>query len=118
MFTEEIKTVLREIDCVTVKGSIQPIKLFTVDMDFDDMEEVEDELMHIPIKEKKHMRDGEKKELRRDLETGRMNTWDVYCRDDDFRELRRNYDKVFTKKFRSEERRVGKECRSRWSPYH
>ena len=21
-------------------------------------------------------------------------------------------------KFRSEERRVGKECRSRWSPYH
>ena len=24
----------------------------------------------------------------------------------------------FTKNFRSEERRVGKECRSRWSPYH
>ena len=24
-------------------------------------------------------------------------------------------DKIF---FRSEERRVGKECRSRWSPYH
>ena len=23
-----------------------------------------------------------------------------------------------SKKFRSEERRVGKECRSRWSPYH
>ena len=23
-----------------------------------------------------------------------------------------------TKKLRSEERRVGKECRSRWSPYH
>ena len=23
-----------------------------------------------------------------------------------------------TKEFRSEERRVGKECRSRWSPYH
>ena len=26
--------------------------------------------------------------------------------------------KVLKKKFRSEERRVGKECRSRWSPYH
>ena len=25
---------------------------------------------------------------------------------------------VTTKKLRSEERRVGKECRSRWSPYH
>ena len=24
----------------------------------------------------------------------------------------------FTRKGRSEERRVGKECRSRWSPYH
>ena len=24
----------------------------------------------------------------------------------------------FTKPLRSEERRVGKECRSRWSPYH
>ena len=26
--------------------------------------------------------------------------------------------KCFDKKYRSEERRVGKECRSRWSPYH
>ena len=25
---------------------------------------------------------------------------------------------VFRKDLRSEERRVGKECRSRWSPYH
>ena len=25
---------------------------------------------------------------------------------------------AFTRSFRSEERRVGKECRSRWSPYH
>ena len=26
--------------------------------------------------------------------------------------------RVMTKAWRSEERRVGKECRSRWSPYH
>ena len=25
---------------------------------------------------------------------------------------------VMTRELRSEERRVGKECRSRWSPYH
>src|SRR3712207_6956943 len=25
---------------------------------------------------------------------------------------------AFTEAYRSEERRVGKECRSRWSPYH
>ena len=36
----------------------------------------------------------------------------------------KNYDTVlicaseYNKKMRSEERRVGKECRSRWSPYH
>src|SRR5690554_7983785 len=29
-----------------------------------------------------------------------------------------NGDVVFLTLFRSEERRVGKECRSRWSPYH
>ena len=29
-----------------------------------------------------------------------------------------NFKKIFKKKIRSEERRVGKECRSRWSPYH
>ena len=29
-----------------------------------------------------------------------------------------NPDRLEMKKYRSEERRVGKECRSRWSPYH
>ena len=31
-------------------------------------------------------------------------------------DLKKNYNKLI--KYRSEERRVGKECRSRWSPYH
>ena len=29
-----------------------------------------------------------------------------------------NFEKLVKSGFRSEERRVGKECRSRWSPYH
>ena len=33
------------------------------------------------------------------------------------RELRKKH-KISMKELRSEERRVGKECRSRWSPYH
>ena len=32
--------------------------------------------------------------------------------------LREHYDKMYKENLRSEERRVGKECRSRWSPYH
>ena len=31
---------------------------------------------------------------------------------------KRNFDALENVKVRSEERRVGKECRSRWSPYH
>ena len=30
----------------------------------------------------------------------------------------KDYFRVITPDLRSEERRVGKECRSRWSPYH
>ena len=33
-------------------------------------------------------------------------------------DLRRFYDRWYRPDLRSEERRVGKECRSRWSPYH
>ena len=33
-------------------------------------------------------------------------------------ELDKGYKKKFLRLTRSEERRVGKECRSRWSPYH
>src|SRR3990167_8984583 len=32
--------------------------------------------------------------------------------------VEKNVDKIQHKAVRSEERRVGKECRSRWSPYH
>ena len=33
-------------------------------------------------------------------------------------EMHKDYDKMQKQIDRSEERRVGKECRSRWSPYH
>ena len=33
-------------------------------------------------------------------------------------ELKQSLCSGYAGKFRSEERRVGKECRSRWSPYH
>ena len=45
--------------------------------------------------------------------------WDVYC--DWFIEIakpRLNSGDAEQADTRSEERRVGKECRSRWSPYH
>ena len=33
-------------------------------------------------------------------------------------EVRKQQEKLNQQRARSEERRVGKECRSRWSPYH
>ena len=39
-----------------------------------------------------------------------------YLIDNDMKELTESFYKDL--EFRSEERRVGKECRSRWSPYH
>ena len=32
--------------------------------------------------------------------------------------IKENLERLFASDARSEERRVGKECRSRWSPYH
>ena len=37
MLTNKIQDLCREIDCVTVKGSIFPVKLFTVDIDTDNL---------------------------------------------------------------------------------
>lgn len=44
IFSDEIKKVCREIDTVTVKGSIVPIRLFTVDIDFENLSEKQDRL--------------------------------------------------------------------------
>ena len=37
---------------------------------------------------------------------------------EDIEKLEVKFQGVFGRRMRSEERRVGKECRSRWSPYH
>ena len=44
------------------------------------------------------------------------NSFEGVYRDIDI--LKKEYKKVVMFGVRSEERRVGKECRSRWSPYH
>src|SRR5258707_5284128 len=44
----------------------------------------------------------------------RLNAWGEW----EERTLCKQYDAMEAALWRSEERRVGKECRSRWSPYH
>ena len=44
--------------------------------------------------------------------------FDMIRRDKENRNLRLLRRERLNERLRSEERRVGKECRSRWSPYH
>jgi len=91
----------REIDTVTVKGSVQPVRLLTVDVDFDNLQEKKDRLATKSIKEKKSLRTKEKKLVMSRLfdANSKSTTWDLFSKDKDFKELRRNYDRIFTKKF-------------------
>ena len=75
------------------------MRLFTVDMYFEEMREKPDRFQGMSIKEKKSLRDAEKKRLNLSLESGKKTTWDIYSRDKDFKELRKKYDRHFNKKF-------------------
>ena len=97
--SEPIKKYLREVDKVTVKGSILPIEMFTVDVDFEGLEEQPDRFASMTAKEKKALRDQEKRHIQQKLESGYKSTYDIWSKDPDFKELRRNYDPMFAKKF-------------------
>lgn len=75
------------------------MRLFTIDLDFDDMQEKSDRFQNLTIKEKKSLREKEKKALNHKLATGKRSTWDIYARDKDYKELRRKFDKNLHKKF-------------------
>lgn len=100
VLSNDVKMICREIDCVTVKGSIKPVKLFTVDVEVDHMETITDRLDGMSIKQKKSVREKEKKDLMWKLMNGKRTTWDVYERDKEFKELRKHYDPNFTTLFK------------------
>ena len=58
-----IQKYCREVDRVTVKGSVVPIRLYTVDVDCENLEETQDPFAAMPVKEKKSMRDQKKRVL-------------------------------------------------------
>ena len=66
---------MREIDTVTVKGSIKPMRLYTMTLQTWDMEGVSDPLYSKSIKEKKSIRDKIRRELFAKLYQGKITTW-------------------------------------------
>lgn len=94
-----MQEICREIDTVTVKGSIKPMRLYTVTIDCENLEPTEDPLLSKPIKDKKSIRDKLRKELFSKLFSGNMTTWDEFSTDNDFIELRRFVNPDFEKTF-------------------
>ena len=77
---------------------------------------------HVEV-EKHPELDDEARAIFADLESGRKEEVELWqwFREESLKEFRRVYELLgieFDSAERSEERRVGKECRSRWSPYH
>ena len=75
------------------------MRLFTVDLDLDHLKAKEDRFAGFNIKEKRSIRDEEKKTIKNKLFGGRMTSWDVFSRDKEFKEMRRTFDKTFAKKY-------------------
>jgi class 3 adenylate cyclase len=63
VLTPEVRQICREIDRITVKGSNQPIRIYTVDMDVSGLEETNDRFNKYTIKEKKRNYEKEKKNI-------------------------------------------------------
>ena len=95
LLSKDFQSICREIDTVTVKGSIKPMRLFTITIQTEDMEEVEDPMRDKPIKEKKAIRDKLRKDLFAKLNSGKTTTWQEINTDADFLELRKNIDPNF-----------------------
>lgn len=70
LLSVEYQNVLREIDTVTVVGSVYPMQLFTVDIQTEQLEPADDPLADVPIREKKAIRDEMRRRLHEQLYKG------------------------------------------------
>jgi len=57
---KEVRKLMREVDVVKVKGSDKPMKLYTVDVQVEDIAEVNDRLKKLVVSDKKRMIEREK----------------------------------------------------------
>ena len=89
----------REIDTVTVKGSVNPMRLFTIDLDEDNVVEEQDRLSKLQNKEKKKILDREKYVVWQALKNRSMSTLSLFKNDGDMVELRADYSKEMHRRF-------------------
>jgi len=99
ILSDEFQKICREIDTVTVKGSIRPVRLFTVDVFVEDMIATQDPLTSKSMKERKSIRDKTRKVFFQRLYSGQSTTWKELTQDFELIELRRKHDKNFDELF-------------------
>ena len=95
VLTKEVCKLMREVDTVKVKGSEQPIRLFTIDVQVEELQEITDRFSKLVIKDKKRMMDREKFILWESLKYRAISTISVLRSDNDFSDLRKRYNREF-----------------------
>jgi hypothetical protein len=93
--SSEMQALSREIDVVTVKGSVKPMRFFTINMEEEGLKIIPDRYEHMGPKEKKTLRTLEKTTLLDKIFDGEKHAYEIIKRDDDFKELRRFINKKF-----------------------
>ncbi len=99
ILSSPMQKVCREIDTVTVKGSIKPMRLFTIDVQTEDLERTQDPLHDKNLRDKKSLRDRMRNELLEKLFSGKETTWSEFNSDYEFIELRKYVDPEFEEFF-------------------
>lgn len=95
IMSDQMQSICREIDTVTVKGSIKPMRLFTIDIQTDDLVSQTDPITCKNLRDKKIVRDKLRDEMLNKLFKGDQSSWDIFNSDPDFIELRKYVDPEF-----------------------
>ena len=85
-----LRRVCREIDVVTVKGSVQPMHLFTVDVDATNLQVIHDRYAGVSKKEKREALNTEKRAIYRRFKASK-DTAQLLKADLEFKELRKTH---------------------------
>ena len=97
VLSKEVRKIMREVDCVKVKGSDEPTSIYTVDCQVDEIVEITDRFKKLSLRDKKRMLDRERFVLWESLKRRAVSTIHVYRNDNDFQDLRKNINKQFNK---------------------
>lgn len=99
ILSPKVQKICREIDTVTVKGSLLPMRLLTVTVHFRSLSETKDQYLGMSPKEKKDLKNLQKQTILKQVYEGDTTTWEIISKDSEFKELRRKVNPSHEKAF-------------------